>query len=180
MRALESESLWCCFFLNFILCIINQLYSAFWWYKPRSVERIWILLIFSFLFAQSDSKCLCTYLWLDNGDMRPSFWVLGYVLLFYPFFLKSEHFSFGRTLICHTYYLFIIKLWLRTFGICRPFDQHLLIKFCGAEWPWNPTIFNIIQGMTRRRYDCTAVWWSNVYFDGLAIIRWDSGLLTGS
>ena len=37
--------------------------------------------------------------------MRPSFWFLGYVLLFYPFFLKSEHFSFGRTLICHTYYM---------------------------------------------------------------------------
>ena len=35
--------------------------------------------------------------------MRPSFWFLGYVLLFYQFFLKSEHFSFGRTLICHTY-----------------------------------------------------------------------------
>ena len=39
------------FFLNFILCIKNQLYSSFWWHKPRSVERIWILLIFSLLFA---------------------------------------------------------------------------------------------------------------------------------
>ena len=47
---------------------------------------------------------MCTYLWPDNGDMRPLFWFLGYVLLFYPFFLKSEHFSFGRTLIYHTYH----------------------------------------------------------------------------
>ena len=29
-----------------------------------------------------------------------------------------------------------------------------------------------------RRYDCPAVWWSNVYFDRLGIIRWDIGLLT--
>ena len=35
-----------------------------------------------------------------NGDIRPSFWLLGYVLLFYPFFCKSEHFSFGQTLNC--------------------------------------------------------------------------------
>ena len=91
------------FFLqNIFLCINNQLFSAFWWYKPRSVEGIWILLIFSFLFAQSDSKFLCTYLWPDNGDMRPSFWFLGCVLLFYRLLLESEHFSFGWTLICQT------------------------------------------------------------------------------
>ena len=86
----------------FFLCIKNPLYSAFWWYKPRSVEVIWILLIFSFWFAQSDSKPLCTYLWPDNGDMRPSFWFLGYVHLFYLLLLKSEHFSYGRTFICQT------------------------------------------------------------------------------
>ena len=45
-------------FKIFFLCMKNQLYSVFWWYKPRSVEVIWILLIFSFLFAQSGSK-LC-------------------------------------------------------------------------------------------------------------------------
>ena len=58
--------------------------------------------IFSFLFTQSDSKGLCTYLWPDNGDMRPSFRFLGYVLLFYPLLLESEHFSYEWTLICQT------------------------------------------------------------------------------
>ena len=59
-----------------------------------------------FLITQSDSKRLCTYLWPDNGDMRPSFRFLGYVHialhLFYPLLLKSEHFSYGRILICQT------------------------------------------------------------------------------
>ena len=86
------------------MCRKNQFYSAIWWYKPRSVEVIWILLIFSFLFAQSDSKPLCTYLWPDNGDMRPSSWFLGYVHLFYPLLLKSEHFSYYLLLICLAYY----------------------------------------------------------------------------
>ena len=48
---------------------------------------------------------MCTYLWPDNGDMRPSFRFLGYVHLYYPSLLKSEHFSYGRTLICQTYSL---------------------------------------------------------------------------
>ena len=46
---------------------------------------------------------MCTYLWPDNEDMRPSFWFLCYVHLFYPLLFKSEHFSYGRILICHTY-----------------------------------------------------------------------------
>ena len=41
---------------------------------------------------------MCTYLWHDNGDMRPSFWFSGYVHLSYPLLLKSEHFHMDRPL----------------------------------------------------------------------------------
>jgi hypothetical protein len=37
----------------------------------------------------------------------------------------------------------------------------------------NPTIFNII-----RRNDHPAIGWSNVYFDRMGIIQWDSGSVT--
>ena len=63
---------------------------------------------------------MCTYLWPDNGDMRPSFRFLGYVPLFYPLLLESEHFSYGRTLICQTYYTythFNVPIYLGTLKI---------------------------------------------------------------
>lgn len=48
-----------------------------------AVDINWILPFYFFLFARPNSKPLCTCLGADIGDMRPSFWFLGYVHLFY-------------------------------------------------------------------------------------------------
>ena len=48
-----------------------------------------------------------------------------------------------------------------------------------GNWTWDQKSVNLQYGWTTgRRYDCPAVWWSNVCFDRLRIIQWDSDLLT--
>ena len=62
-------------------------------------------------------------------------------------------------------------------------SYYFVLKTCFANfWNliniWNPAIFNMIRwddGSTAMEQSSRCVWWSNVYFDRLGIIQWESG-----
>ena len=74
--------------------------------------------------------------------MRPSFWFLGYMHLFYPLLFKSGHFSYGWTLICQTYSTSCKMAILKKSDHGRKFwKECLIIQILPKIWhPWQPWV----------------------------------------